>query len=250
MSAVELSGVHVVHRARGAGLFGRDRVHALTGADLTVAPGETVGVVGESGCGKSTLTKVLVGIQRPTSGTVARRDCLAAATVALTHFACALAARSPRQRTMLRSACQGSTRSTPSSVAASTACRSRPSLARACTSTKVVAGEGDRTTDSTSSTSALITRDVRWAPPKCSRRLWALYAWRQSPPVTQRQRQIGKTTSYAPRLVAYEPCRKYVEGEREYGTRVDEKAVLEEHLRLPARVYALVHTVQRLHCKA
>lgn len=73
MSAVELSGVHVVHRARGAGLFGRDRVHALTGADLTVAPGETVGVVGESGCGKSTLAKVLVGIQRPTSGTVAFR---------------------------------------------------------------------------------------------------------------------------------------------------------------------------------
>ncbi|MFJ9347327.1 oligopeptide/dipeptide ABC transporter ATP-binding protein [Streptomyces sp. NPDC101237] len=73
MSAVELAGVHVVHRARGGGLFGRDRVHALTGADLTVAPGETVGVVGESGCGKSTLAKVLVGIQRPTSGTVAFR---------------------------------------------------------------------------------------------------------------------------------------------------------------------------------
>ncbi|MER5514220.1 ABC transporter ATP-binding protein [Streptomyces sp. NPDC002763] len=70
MSAVELSGVHVVHRARGGGVFGRDRVYALTGADLTVAPGETVGVVGESGCGKSTLAKVLVGIQRPTAGTV------------------------------------------------------------------------------------------------------------------------------------------------------------------------------------
>ncbi|MFE5033526.1 oligopeptide/dipeptide ABC transporter ATP-binding protein [Streptomyces sp. NPDC056683] len=70
MSAVRLTGVDVVHRARGGGLFGRDRVYALTGADLTVAPGETVGVVGESGCGKSTLAKVLVGIQRPTAGTV------------------------------------------------------------------------------------------------------------------------------------------------------------------------------------
>ncbi|MEU9244694.1 ABC transporter ATP-binding protein [Streptomyces sp. NPDC048385] len=70
MSAVELTGVHVVHRARGGGGFGRDRVYALTCADLTVAPGETVGVVGESGCGKSTLAKVLVGIQRPTAGTV------------------------------------------------------------------------------------------------------------------------------------------------------------------------------------
>ncbi|MEV0201075.1 ABC transporter ATP-binding protein [Nonomuraea sp. NPDC050691] len=67
---LELDDVHVVHRARTGGLFSRDRVHALTGASLTVAPGETVGVVGESGCGKSTLARVLVGLQRPTSGTV------------------------------------------------------------------------------------------------------------------------------------------------------------------------------------
>ncbi|GAA2266672.1 dipeptide ABC transporter ATP-binding protein [Nonomuraea roseoviolacea subsp. roseoviolacea] len=69
-SVLELNDVHVVHKARTGGLFSRDRVHALTGASLTVAPGETVGVVGESGCGKSTLARVLVGLQRPTSGTV------------------------------------------------------------------------------------------------------------------------------------------------------------------------------------
>ncbi|MEO3747634.1 ABC transporter ATP-binding protein [Plantactinospora sp. B5E13] len=67
---VELADVHVVHRARSGGLFRRDRVHALTGTDLRIAPGETVGVVGESGCGKSTLAKVMVGLQPPTSGTV------------------------------------------------------------------------------------------------------------------------------------------------------------------------------------
>ncbi|GGJ13307.1 ABC transporter ATP-binding protein [Streptomyces brasiliensis] len=69
-AVVEVSGAHVVHRARTGGVFTRDRVYALTGADLAVAPGETVGVVGESGCGKSTLAKVLVGIQRPAAGTV------------------------------------------------------------------------------------------------------------------------------------------------------------------------------------
>ncbi|MEV5751496.1 ABC transporter ATP-binding protein [Actinoallomurus sp. NPDC052308] len=68
---LELNDIHVVHKARSGGLFTRDRVYALTGADLTVRPGETIGVVGESGCGKSTLARVLVGLQRPTAGTVA-----------------------------------------------------------------------------------------------------------------------------------------------------------------------------------
>ncbi|MET7359595.1 ABC transporter ATP-binding protein [Streptomyces sp. NPDC005562] len=70
---VQLDDVHVVHRARSGGLFSRDHVYALTDATLQAAPGETVGIVGESGCGKSTLAKVLVGAQRPTTGTVSFR---------------------------------------------------------------------------------------------------------------------------------------------------------------------------------
>jgi ABC-type nitrate/sulfonate/bicarbonate transport system ATPase subunit len=45
-------------------------VRALSGIDLEVAPGETVGFVGPSGCGKSTLLELVAGLLEPSAGTV------------------------------------------------------------------------------------------------------------------------------------------------------------------------------------
>ncbi|MDD9983407.1 MAG: ABC transporter ATP-binding protein [Gammaproteobacteria bacterium] len=49
---------------------GYGRIPILHGIDLSVADGETVGILGHNGMGKSTLMKAAMGLVRPTGGTV------------------------------------------------------------------------------------------------------------------------------------------------------------------------------------
>lgn len=57
---IEAKGLHTHYGAS----------HILRGIDFTVAPGQTIGLMGRNGMGKTTLLKSLMGIVKPSGGSV------------------------------------------------------------------------------------------------------------------------------------------------------------------------------------
>ena len=65
MNTLEITGLKVHFPGRGGA-----PVRAVDGVSLSIAAGETLGLVGESGCGKSTVSNATVGLLSPTEGSV------------------------------------------------------------------------------------------------------------------------------------------------------------------------------------
>ncbi|MDX2288239.1 MAG: metal ABC transporter ATP-binding protein [Hyphomicrobiaceae bacterium] len=71
--APPLPAIGTLVSARGL-TFARGGRPILTGIDVDVVPGEILTLIGPNGAGKTTLVRLLLGLDRPDSGTVHRAD--------------------------------------------------------------------------------------------------------------------------------------------------------------------------------
>ena len=68
---LKTEALHKHYRLPRSSLFRPpDAVHAVNGVDIDMAPGHSLGLVGESGCGKSTLARMVMALEPPSSGRV------------------------------------------------------------------------------------------------------------------------------------------------------------------------------------
>lgn len=74
-AVLEVQGL-VKHFPVRRGFFQRPigHIQAVDGVDLALAPGKTLGLVGESGCGKSTVGRLILKLLEPDAGRILFRD--------------------------------------------------------------------------------------------------------------------------------------------------------------------------------
>ncbi|MEJ6489037.1 ABC transporter ATP-binding protein [Leucobacter sp. USCH14] len=66
---IEVSDLGKIYKIR-KGNFGTEDFHAVAGATFSVNRGETMALVGESGSGKSTIAKMVLQLEKPSSGSI------------------------------------------------------------------------------------------------------------------------------------------------------------------------------------
>jgi oligopeptide/dipeptide ABC transporter ATP-binding protein len=74
MALLEVEQLKVWYPVAGKLFQPKRYVKAVDGVDLSIAAGETVGLVGESGCGKSTLGRAIVRLETPHAGIITIND--------------------------------------------------------------------------------------------------------------------------------------------------------------------------------
>ncbi|WP_166238087.1 ABC transporter ATP-binding protein [Paenibacillus turpanensis] len=65
---LQVEGIKKVFSVGGS--LHKTLIHAVNGISFTVAPGETLGIVGESGCGKSTVGRLILRLMELTEGEI------------------------------------------------------------------------------------------------------------------------------------------------------------------------------------
>ena len=67
---LEVRGLTKHFRPRQGLLRGGQTVRAVEDVSFAIERGTTFALVGESGCGKTTVTRMILGLERPTAGTI------------------------------------------------------------------------------------------------------------------------------------------------------------------------------------
>lgn len=67
---LSVQGLVKTYPSSGGHLWRSTVVHAVSGVDIEVRRGENLGLVGESGSGKTTLARCVLGLTRPTAGSI------------------------------------------------------------------------------------------------------------------------------------------------------------------------------------